>query len=107
VKILQATQALKAKQRLQTRDDLVKHIEWRRSGEGCAPGPPVDATDMVGEDNTAYREAGRQYNLERVTFHLARDGTGQRKTGSTVVARRRQDQSRAPAGLLAAGLWIK
>src|SRR5690606_18816565 len=83
------------------------HHRWYGACELHPARPPVDAFNLVVENDTRYGVSRRQGNFERVTFLLACHWTQQREPHFTVVTLGRENHCRAQACLFVPGTWIQ
>src|SRR5436309_15130238 len=68
---------------------------------------PVEASQLVRENDPRHLQTTRQGDLERIALHLGRYWTAQRQTNTTVVGNWRDNQRRTMPRLLVTGLWIE
>ena len=80
------------------------HYRCRRSPLG-APGPPVQAAQLIDQNHAGDISDTLHCHLERIAFDPTGDGANEGQPGPVVKRRRSQDERRPPSGLLASGLW--
>src|SRR3954465_2333990 len=96
-----------AQERLELLQNLLVRGRGELAPELRLPGAPVEALHLVGQDHARDGMSLRDLHLEGISLDLARDRTQQRQAHFRVVALRGEDESRAPAGLLMAGLRVE
>src|SRR5207249_1331792 len=68
---------------------------------------PVEAFDLVAQDNSAHRQSWRQRCFEWIPFDLICHGTEECKAGFLIVAFRRKHDGWTASGLFVARLWVE
>ena len=94
-------------ERLEPGSYLVKHLGRYGCDVVAASFLPSGALHMIGQDNALHRQVVGKGHLESISLRMLCHRTHQTKPDLRVVRARRQNQPRAPAPLLAAGLWCE
>ena len=79
---------------------------WCLRFETDSPGPPIQALDLVGQNDPREVAGGRKGDLKGIALVSGGDGTEQGEAGFPIVTSRAQRQGRAASGLVMAGLRI-
>ena len=80
------------------------HPGWRLRFETDSPGPPIQALDLVGQNDPREGAGGRKADLKGIALVSGGDGTEQGEAGFPIVTSRAQRQGRAASGLFMANL---
>ena len=86
---------------------LLKYIRRDALNSLCPPTLPIEALDLVRQDDSLDLQAGRKRDLEWVALPLRCDRTQKRQTDSAVVRCWRDDQGRPLTRLLMTSLGIE
>lgn len=88
-------------------DDLGGRVLRQPGGEFRAARAPVQALDLIGEDDALNGEVGRKRDLERISLGSTRDRAEQPEPDLPVVGPGRDDDGGPTTGLLVARLRVQ
>ena len=88
-------------------DDFGARLVRKARGELRAARAPIQALDLVGENDPLDGEILRKCNLERVSLCATRDRAEQAKADLSIVRTRRDDDGGTAPGLLVSQLGVE
>src|ERR1700692_2585665 len=86
--------------------DFFSGVSRQTRREFGLPRSPIEALDLISQDDTAYRQVGRKRHFKRVTLGMARNGTEKTEANFAVVRTRGHDNRWTTSGLLVPGLGV-
>ena len=93
-----------AQQSPELSQDLADGDIRKSTNPDCRARPPIQALDLIGQDNAGDRQAVGNADFPWIAFDLAGHRAEQRQADFRVIRFRRKNDGGPPAGLLMAGL---
>jgi hypothetical protein len=106
-RVRSCTHTFFSKKRRKFARDFVRCVLRQLADEFGAADAPIETFYLVGENDAAQLQSGRNHHFERIIFYLARDRAENGKPDFAVVRRRRENNGRPSSGLFMTGLRIE